>query len=293
LNSPIQITLPTTDTQLQISVALYTPNGSNLSPFFNSYKIFVNESNANSVTATFVSESLIDDRLITKATLSADTTTAGLSGTITWRMSNNGGTTWHDTTPGTELVFPNGAGNNLKVEGNIAIGSGIPNANSVRINSYTVTTTNVVMQSDVYALQMNLMKMGLQISTLQTAQRTGYKNMMIDTFQHNSGVEPYGTNFEYVGLSFSNNSGSEQILTSVQETADISNVTSIVVVADALDLAFSNLTYQVRRGDGNTWVTVIPEQIHTFSSGTPTDKVQIRAIVPSSSLVRGWAYLYA
>jgi hypothetical protein len=208
-------------------------------------------------------------------------------------MSNNGGTTWHDTTPGTELVFPNGAGNNLKVEGNIAIGSEIANANSVRINSYTVTTTNVVMQSDVYALQMNLMKMGLQISTLQTAQRTGYKNMMIDTFQTDIGVEPYGTNFEYVGLAFSNNSGSEQILTSVQETADISNVSSIVVVADATDLAFSNLTYQVRRGVGDTWVTVVPEQIHTFSSGTPANKVQIRAIVPNFRIVRGWAYLYA
>jgi hypothetical protein len=213
-------------------------------------------------------------------------------------MSNNGGTTWHDTTPGTELVFPNGAGNNLKVEGNIAIGSGIANANSVRINSYTVTTTNVVMQSDVYALQMNLMKMGLQINVLNTAQRLGYKNMMIDTFSFNTGVEPYGTNFEYNGGSlFYNNSGSEQILTSVQETADITNVSSIVVVGDVSDVTpFNNLTYQVRRGEGVTaseWATVTPEQIHTFSSGTPTDKVQIRAIVPSGSLVRGWAYLYA
>jgi hypothetical protein len=208
-------------------------------------------------------------------------------------MSNNGGTTWHDTTPGTELVFPNGAGNNLKVEGNIAIGSGIANANSVRINSYTVTTTNVVMQSDVYALQMNLMKMALQISALSTAQRLGYKNMMIDVFSSNIGVEPYSPNFDFTGQSFYNNSESQQILTSVQETADISNVSSIVVVADANDLSFSNLTYQVRRGDGDTWVTVVPEQIHTFSSGTPANKVQLRAIVPDGSYVRGWAYLYA
>jgi hypothetical protein len=193
-------------------------------------------------------------------------------------------------------VFPNGAGNNLKVEGNIAIGSGIANANSVRINSYTVTTTNVVMQSDLYNLQINLAKMGLQISTLSAAQRLGYKNMMIDVFSSNLGVEPYSPNFTFTGQSFVNNSGSEQILTSIQEDADITNVSSIVVVADANDLSLSNLTYQVRRGEGVTaseWATVTPEQVHTFSSGTPTNKVQIRAIVPDDMYVRGWAYLYA
>jgi len=295
LNTPKTISLGTTDTQIQVRFTLKTPNASNLVPFVNSYKIFVNESNTNSVTATFVSESLIDDRLITKATLSADTTTVGLSGTITWRMSNNGGTTWDTATPGTELVFSNGAGNNLKVEGNIAIGSEIANANSVRINSYTVTTTNVVLQSDLYNLQINLAKMGLQITTLSTANRLGYKNMMIDVFASSTGVEPYSIDFMYNGQSFLNFSGAELILTSVQEDTDITNVSSIVVIGDPLDIG-QGVTYQVRRGEGVTaseWATVTPEQIHTFSSGTPTNKVQIRAIVPNGSAVRGWAYLYA
>ena len=290
-SSPVAITLPSSDTQLQVAVIMSTPNGSSATPFFNSYKLSVNESNTNAVTGTFVSESLISDRVISKATLAADVDTVGLSGTITWRMSNDGGTTWANATPGIETVFAN-VGNNLKVEGNIAIGSGIANVNSARINSYTVTTTNVVLQSDLYNLQVNLAKMGLQVTTITTANRLGYKNMMIDVFQTHFGVEPYSP-LEYVGNTlFGNGSGTEQILTSVAEDADITNVTSIVVIGDPSDIA-QGVTYQVRRGNGDTWVTVLPEQVHVFQSGTPTNKVQIRAIVPNSASVRGWAYLYA
>jgi hypothetical protein len=275
-----EVTLPTSDTQLQVSIILYTPNGSNQTPFFNSYQISVNESSTVAVTGKFVSQTLIDDRLITKATLSADATTSGLSGTITWRMSNNGGTTWHDAVAGTELVFPNGAGNNLKVEGSIVIDSGIPNANSVRINSYTITTTNVVLQSDLTALQVNMMKLGLQVTALTTANRLDYKNMMIDLFETGAGVTGMTPT---VGMIAGTGT-----VTSVVESADISEVNSIIVCAEGT----GTITYDVSRDNGVTWHnnvqlnTVIP-----LTLGAVKNQIRIRANLTSATLA-GWAYLY-
>jgi hypothetical protein len=54
----------------------------------------------------------------------------------------------------------------------------------------------------------------------------------------------------------------------------------------------SGVTYEVRRGSG-TWVTVTPETMYSFQTGTPTDELQIRALVPAGGSITGWAYLYA
>ena len=276
----IPITLPTSDTQLQVSIALYTPNGSSETPFFNSYQITVTNSGTGATTGVFESTSLINDRLVSKATLSADVTTAGLSGTITWRMSNNGGTNWVSVTPGVETVFDN-VGNNLKVEGSIAIGSGIANANSVQINSYTVTTTNVVLQSELNALQVNMLKLGLQINTLTTMNRFSYKNMMIDLFETGAGV---------TGMSVTGGliTGTGTV-TSTIEPADILEVNSIIVCAEGI----GTITYDVSRDGGISWhQNVALDTVIPLTLGSTKNQIRIRANLTSATLY-GWAYLYA
>jgi hypothetical protein len=139
-------------------------------------------------------------------------------------------------------------------------------------------------------MQINILKLGLQISTLTTANRFGYKNMMIDLFQTDVGVQTYSPTFSYSSGVFTNTTGSPAYLTSTVEPADISTVRNIIVVGDG----GSGVTYQVRRGNGeDDWVTVTPETMYSFQTGTPTDELQIRASVPGGGTITGWAYLYA
>ena len=278
LNTPNAVAMGTTDTQIQVRFTLRTPNDSNIIPYVNSYKLFMNQNDTNSVTGTFTSETLIDDRLMADATLTHDITQD--IGTVTWEMTNNG-TTWHSVTPGVKFTFPNGASNNLKVRGSIALPSGAANANSTRINSYSVQTTNVVLQSDLYAMQVNMLKLGLQITALTTANRTDYKNMMIDLFETGAGVTGMTPTSGVI-------TGTGTV-TSVMETADILEVNSIIICAEAT----GTVTNDVSRDNGTTWHesvglnTVIP-----LTKGTIKNQIRIRANLTSANLL-GWAYLYA
>ena len=286
LSSPIPISLGTTDTQIQTRFTLFTPNSNNQSPLINNYKIFVNETNTNATTGNFVSSTLIDDRLITKAILSADVNTAGLSGTVSWRMSNNGGTTWVNVTPGVETNFNGLIGNNLKVEGTIAIGSSIANANSVQIRSYSVVTTNLVFQTDLITLQVNMLKLGLQITTLQTQNRFDYKNMMIDLFETNAGIEAIGSTLMPSGGIVV---GTGVLLSKVENT-DVNEVSNIIVCAETNP--GGTVTYDVSRDNGVTWEENISlNTITPLTKGTVKNRLRIRANLTGATLL-GWAYLY-
>jgi hypothetical protein len=230
------------------------------------------------VTGTFTSETLIDDRLMADATLTHDITQD--IGTVTWEMTNNG-TTWHSVTPGVKFTFPNGASNNLKVRGSIALPSGAANANSTRINSYSVQTANVVLQSDLYAMQVNMLKLGLQVTALSTANRLDYKNMMIDLFSNGDGVALSGTS-----LTSGTISGTGTV-TSVMEQADITEVNSIIICAEGT----GTITYDVY--NGTTWQTnVALNTVIPLTQGTVKNEIRVRANMTSANLL-GWAYLYA
>jgi hypothetical protein len=260
-----------------------------------------------SSTSTFVSKSLVTDRIVRSATLDITQNTGTTPGnSIQWEvasLANNWvpiSTGAHSNAFGSSsnwtATFNDGYyGSQLRVRAMLTRGAGANLLTQVpRIEKYIASVRNVVTVSDIFPLQINLMKLGLQVNTLSTANRLGYKNMMIDVFQTSNGVLPeYTTSFSYNSQNgiFTNTSGSSAYLTSQIENADIAPIRNIIVVGDTTDIA-NGITYEVRRGEG-TWVQVTPETVYTFTNGIPDSEVRIRALVPSGVSITGWAYLYA
>jgi hypothetical protein len=233
-------------------------------------------------TGTFQSATIISDRPIAKAKISADLTlgngTNGIDGSVAWSVSNDG-SHFFPTTLGTEHVFST-IGNTLKVRAAITIPSG--GGFSPRIQSYSVVAGNVAQQSDLVVLNINLMKTNLQLATLLTAQRLSWTNMMIDTFVDNSGLDagslqPTSGTITGTGT-----------VTSQTEIAEIEIVNSVVVVAEY----DGTVTFEFSRDDGVTWQAVNVNTLATLSLGTVKKKLKLRATLTSGTLY-GWAYLYA
>ena len=250
--------------------------------------------NTNPTISSFISTPLVTDRIVRSVTLDV-TQDVGSGNSIAWEVASLGDN-WQtisaSTTPAWTVEFPEGQyGSQLRVKATLNKGTGNNTIVTVpKIQKYVANVKNVVTVSDIYPMQMNILKLGLQITTLQTANRWGYKNMMIDVFQTDDGVQTYLPTFSYNSGVFTNTTGSPAYLTSKVETADITTVRNIVVVGDG----GAGVTYQVRRGNGeDDWVTVTPETMYSFQTGTPTDELQIRASVPSGGTITGWAYLYA
>jgi hypothetical protein len=247
----------------------------------------------NPTTSSFISIPLVTDRIVRSVTLDV-TQEVGSGNSISWEVASLGDN-WQtisaSTTPAWTVEFPEGQyGSQLRVKATLNKGAGNNTVASVpKIQKYVANVKNVVTVSDIYPMQMNILKLGLQINTLQTANRWGYKNMMIDVFQTDAGVEAYSPTFDYNSGVFTNTTVSPAYLTSTVEPADITTVRNIVVVGDG----GSGVTYEVRRGSEDTWVTVTPETMYSFQTGTPTDELQIRALVPGGGTITGWAYLYA
>jgi hypothetical protein len=248
----------------------------------------------NPTTSSFISTPLVTDRIVRSVTLDV-TQEVGSGNSISWEVASLGDN-WQtisaSTTPAWTVEFPEGQyGSQLRVKATMNKGAGNNTVASVpKIQKYVANVKNVVTVSDIYPMQINILKLGLQISTLTTANRFGYKNMMIDLFQTDVGVQTYSPTFSYSSGVFTNTTGSPAYLTSTVEPADISTVRNIIVVGDG----GSGVTYQVRRGNGeDDWVTVTPETMYSFQTGTPTDELQIRASVPGGGTITGWAYLYA
>ena len=246
----------------------------------------------NPTTSSFISTPLVTDRIVRSVTLDV-TQEVGSGNSISWEVASLGDN-WQtisaSTTPAWTVEFPElQYGSQLRVKATMVKGAGNNTVASVpKIQKYVANVKNVVTVSDIYPMQINILKLGLQISTLTTANRWGYKNMMIDVFQTDAGVQTYSPTFIYSSGVFTNTTGSPAYLTSTVEPADISTVRNIVVVGDG----GSGVTYEVRRGSG-TWVTVTPETMYSFQTGTPTNELQIRASVPAGGSITGWAYLYA
>jgi hypothetical protein len=218
----------------------------------------------------------------------------GSGNSIAWEVASLGDN-WQtisaSTTPAWTVEFPEGQyGSQLRVKATLNKGTGNNTIASVpKIQKYVANVKNVVTVSDIYPMQINILKLGLQISTLTTANRFGYKNMMIDLFQTDAGVQTYSPTFSYSSGVFTNTTVSPAYLTSTVEPADISTVRNIIVVGDS---SSAGIVYEVRRGNG-TWAEVTPETVYSFQSGTPTYELQVRALVPASGSITGWAYLYA
>lgn len=244
--------------------------------------------------SSFTSTALVTDRIVRSVTLDVTQslgTTAG--NTISWQVASLGDN-WvnigQSNTPPWTVNFDEGQyGSQLRVKATLNKAAGATTIAQVpTIQKYVANVKNVVTVNDIFPMQVNLLKLSLYVNTQVTANRYGYKNQMVDLFSSADGIAS-SDGMTLTSGTYTNTSGSNKTLTSTQETADISTVSSIIVVGDASN----SVTYQVRRGDGDTWATVTPETVYTFQTGTPANKVQIRAIVPDGGSITGWAYLYA
>jgi hypothetical protein len=243
--------------------------------------IFTPNSDPSAYSATYVSKSLINNKLISEVTLNADIETQ--TGSVTFEVSNNGGVNWRSISNNQTVSFTT-VGSDLRLKSFISIPANAgDNVNSTRLHGFTVTTSNVAQQSDLVILNVNLMKTTLQLNTLLTSNRLGWTNMMVDTFQDGTGVTLNG-----VTLTNGTIAGTGTV-TSEIETAEINPVNSIVIVAEKA----GTMTFEVSRDGGSNWYLATPDTI-TVLDGNESIKnqIQIKANMTSGTLY-GWAYLYA
>jgi hypothetical protein len=273
----------TANTQIRFRVYMESPTylSSQVTPTFRQLNIFTPNSDPSAYSATYVSKSLINNKLISEVTLNADIETQ--TGSVTFEVSNNGGVNWRSISNNQTVSFTT-VGSDLRLKSFISIPANAgDNVNSTRLHGFTVTTSNVAQQSDLVILNVNLMKTTLQLNTLLTSNRLGWTNMMVDTFQDGTGVTLNG-----VTLTNGTIAGTGTV-TSAIETAEINPVNSIVIVAEKA----GTTTFEVSRDGGLTWYIATPDTI-TVLDGNESIKnqIQIKANMTSGTLY-GWAYLYA
>lgn len=248
-------------------------------------------------TSSFTSIPIITDRLIKTVNLTATQQNESSNGnSISWEVASLGDnwinvgsgtvTTLVGTSNNWKVTFNEGyQGSQLRVKATVVKGE---SANTLalvpKIDKYVAEVSNVVLQSELLPVQINIMKLGLQVGTWSASQRTGFTKMMIDTFSSSDGV---------TGMTPSNGviTGTGTV-TSVAENTDGNIFPTQILVVDDMN-STGTITYEVKRNNGN-WEQVTPNAVFTFQNGTPqtTNQVQIRATLTSATLA-GWAYLYA
>lgn len=287
---------------VQVLIKMNSSTSKPNTPTFKSYQIGVIENTTNEVIGTFKSKPLINDRVIKKVKISAVIDSGGYDN-VFFKVSNDGGANWkgRDDYPsnselldwipidagGNDITF-NTFGTDLRVWWRIVVPA---NESSTRIHSYSVITTNVATQNEITDIQINMMKLGLQINALKTLNRTSYKNMMINLFDIATGITLEDTTLSSGTITVL--SGKPHgLVTSEQEDTD-NNIfpSSIIVVGDKNT---GNVEYSVKRNNGD-WEQAQVNQIHKFTTGASqtANKVQIRAKLYSGAQLLGWAYVYS
>ena len=262
---------------------------------------------SNSTTRTFTSKTLISDRLIKKVSLFADLIQGNANNLISFEVSARGGaanTFVPISNYGTVDIPSNLQDTNLVLRATFQIDSSVSQISDLpSIDRYQVTVPNVVLTSDIVPLQINMMKLALQTNTLIQWNKTDFKNMFVDTFNYtdqNAFTANYTTTgniqFNVSDKSVGSNSTSG-VLESNTETADISAVSSILVLAES-SITFGSMGVadnyiSVSRNGGLDWYDNVPiNEIFVFT-GNETVKNQIRIKATMRfNVVYGWSYLY-
>jgi hypothetical protein len=239
-------------------------------------------------TSFFITKPLVTDRIVSEVTLNVTQTIP--NGSIQWQVASLGvgDTNWQNVTlvNGSATVQITNPGSNLRLKATLTKPSGAVTLNDLpTIDSYSVFVRNVLVANDLLPLQINLMKLGLQVTTLTTAQRFGFTNMMIDLFETQSGVTLSGTSYNSGSIS-----GTGTVTSAVENTDGNIFPTRIIIVDDS---STTGITYQAKRTNGD-WETVPANTVYSFTSGNSdtTNTIQIRATLNAQTLY-GWAYLYA
>lgn len=254
----------------------------------------------NPVQGNFTSDSLITDRIVKNVTLDvSEIIPSGFGNSIQWQVASLG-TNWINVGSGTtttavgtsnnwQVTFNEGYyGSNLRVQATMTKGA---NANTLAlvptIDRYQVTVPNTVMYSDIQPLQINMMKMGLKLNALGTYSTTSFVKMMIDLFENNSNIDTTNSTSVLDAGAY----GAGELWSKVEDTSadNVNTVTSAIVMAEFQGTA---PTFFIRRGTAS-WTEITLESVFTFTTGTPTNNIQISATIPSGTQLLGWAYLYA
>jgi len=270
--------------RVQLRFTLSALNGTSAVTTLSDYSVSVPTSNS---TGEFYSNTIISDRTIAKINLSADLTLGnglnGIDGSVSWFASNKNGAngTYYAVNLGQDYLFST-VGNQLKIKAVITIPNGSIGF-SPRIQNYSVVAGNIAQQSDLVILNVNLMKTTLQLNTLLTAQRLSWTNMMVDTFQNGDGVTLAGPT-----LSAGTITGAGTV-TSVKEDAEITEVNSVVVVAEY----DGTVTFEFSRDNGVNWQPLNVNTLTPLTLGTIKDELKLKATLSAGANLYGWAYLYA
>ena len=239
----------------------------------------------------FISVPLITDRMVKSVTLNADQQ-LGISGnSVNWYVRALNNTTWRNVTNGGTYEFlENEQGSYLQVKGQLNYVPGATTINDVpRINSYQVSVSNVITSNELLPMQINLMKLGVNVTALTTANRYNYKNMMIDTFETSLGIENLnGLTHSNHNSTLANNTGSNITVVTTKETADVTAVTNMILVAEYT----GTITFRVSRNNGTSWLPIQKESILDFTGVSGNEVLLEATFAPNASCV-GWAYLYA
>jgi hypothetical protein len=132
-----------------------------------------------------------------------------------------------------------------------------------------------------------MMKMGLKLNALGTYSTTSFVKMMIDLFENNSNIDTTNSTSVLDAGAY----GAGELWSKVEDTSadNVNTVTSAIVMAEFQGTA---PTFFIRRGTAS-WTEITLESVFTFTTGTPTNNIQISATIPSGTQLLGWAYLYA
>jgi hypothetical protein len=256
-----------------------------------------NSESVNGGSGEFISQPLISDRIVKNILLNSTQGLGSVSGNnIQWYVQAVDNGTWYQINNGQKVEFDeDDYGSQLRVKALLTWGVGTSSLSTVPyIDEYSVDTTNIITQTDLLPLQIDLMKMGINVNVLTTATRLDYKNMMIDTFSTVNGVSFEGIggtgSYSFSGGTITNNGAVPLRITSNIETADIDNIVSIIGIWEGT----SANNFEVTRDNGINWYSLQKETVFTFNNNAnnPKNKVAIRITLPVGDSLYGWAYLY-
>ncbi len=250
----------------------------------------------------YKSKTLIADRVIDNIMLEPIVGNIDATNTIQFSVStvDNITSIINPSQYGTFVELPEiNRGSQLKVEAFITRNSNNVTTSTLPfISGFRISTKNLVTFNDMYALQVNQMKMGLRIQTFGMFLPDAFVRMNIDTFENTNYIaSSTGLNYDGIIKCYDNNGTTDAELISIYEDATVDGVS---ILRNALALCEFGTTLGgiggsvnlfLQRGNGD-WVPANNNNLITFTNGTPANEIRIKAVIAPGTRLYGWSYLY-
>lgn len=280
-----QVNFPIRNNRLRVKIELFAPiSNPRVSPELLGYVVEEwNSDNGGVASGVFVSSRLPFDEPVSRLMLTAVQTLNG--GTIDWYVSSDGGATWNPI----ELGKPININNfqfDIRVKAEIY--SPLEASFSPEIRQYTVVATNMVLQGDFQALQINLMKTNFKLDSFTNATRNGMKNLVIDVFNDTSGIDNEKSSYTYDDVMKCVKNGT---VVSIVENTDIIPVRVLLTVDETRNNG--SIEYYVSRDGGTTWTQITPEVVSDLSLQPVNNKLVVKAVISGDAQLNAWAYAWS